>query len=66
MTRNNIIMMKLDVRKKVTLPNGRTCYTKNKRVRINSLPDNIRIRRTCPRKRRGEGRKRKRAQIGWI
>ena len=30
MTKNNIIMMKLDVRKKVTLPNGRTCMLKTK------------------------------------
>ena len=43
MTKNNIIMVKLDVPRKVTLPNGRTLYAKYKRVKWRSLPANIRI-----------------------
>lgn len=37
MTKNNIIMVRLDVPKKVTLRNGRMFYAKYKRVKINSL-----------------------------
>ena len=43
--RGNMVMVKLDVPKKVTLPNGRIFYEKRKRVRIDSLPNNVRIRR---------------------
>ena len=43
MTRNNIIMVKLDVPTKITLPNDRRLYTKCKRVKWRSLHANIRI-----------------------
>ena len=37
-------MVKLDVPVKVTLSNGRTFHAKYKKIKINLLPDNIRIR----------------------
>ena len=41
--RDNIVMVKLNVSIKVTLPNSRTFHAKYKRVGINSRPNNIRI-----------------------
>ena len=48
--RNNFAMEKLDTLKKVALPKGTTFYAKYKRVEINLLPDNLRIRRTYKRR----------------
>lgn len=41
--RKEIVIKKLDRQKKVILPNGRTFYVKYKRVRISSLPNNVKI-----------------------
>lgn len=43
--RNETVIMKLDRQKKVILPNGITFYVKYKRVRISSLPNNVKIRK---------------------
>ena len=47
--RNNIVMVKRDVPKKVTLPNDRVFYAKYKRVTTQSLPAGVRIARTYKR-----------------
>ena len=44
-------MVKLNVPEKLTLPNVRTFYARYKRVKINSFPDNIRLRRRYRRRR---------------
>ena len=44
--RNDIVMVKRDVPKKVTLPNGRVFYAKYKRITTQSLPAGVRIART--------------------
>ena len=59
--RDNIVMRKVDAPKKVTLPNGRTFYAKYKRLRINLLPNNVRIKRRY----RSRGRRNGRRQQGW-
>lgn len=41
--RDNIVMRKVDTPKKVTLSNGRTFYVKYERVRINLLPNNVKV-----------------------
>lgn len=43
--RDNIVMGKLDTPKKVTFSSGRTFYAKYKIVIIDSLPDNVIIKR---------------------
>ena len=58
--RDNIILIKRENPKKVTLPNGRTFYAKYKRVGRAALPGNVRIQR----KRKAGGGKRKRRQRG--
>ena len=55
--RNNIVMIKRETPKRVTLLNGRTFYAKYKRVTRDALPANIQIRcryrqRAAPRGRR--------------
>ena len=50
--RNNIVMVKLDRPKKVTLPNGRTFYAKYKVLKRDSLPAHINIRRAFKRQRK--------------
>ena len=57
--RNNIVMIKLAMPKKVTLPNGRTFYAKYKRVKGDSLPDNVTIKYTYKRR---TGRRRQRGK----
>ena len=42
---DNIVTRKLDRSKEVTLSNDRTFYAKYKRVRINSPPNNVKIKR---------------------
>lgn len=44
MTRNDTVIVKLDFIKNLTLPNGRTLYAKYNRVKIKSLPGNLKIR----------------------
>ena len=58
--RDNIILIKRENPKKVTLPNGRTFYAKYKRVGRAALPGNVRIQR----KRKAGGRKRRSGQRG--
>ena len=55
--RNNIVMVKIDVPKKVTLPNGRVLYAKYKRVTTQWLPGGTKIARTY-RGQPGKGRRR--------
>ena len=43
--RNNIILLKRDTPKKVTLPDGRTFYANYRRVNRNYLPVNVKIQR---------------------
>ena len=43
--RDNIIMVKLGTPKNVTLPNGRTFYSKYKRVKTSLLPKHVTIKR---------------------
>ena len=45
-SKKNYTMVKLQVPKRVTLPNGRTFVARNKRIRIGELPPNIVMRRT--------------------
>ena len=63
--RNNIVMIKRETPKRVTLPNGRTFYAKYKRVTRDALPANIQIRRRYRQRAAPRGRRRRRpAQQG--
>ena len=44
--KENYPMRKLDVPKRVTLPNGRTFYARYERIKRQDLPANIRMKRT--------------------
>ena len=59
--RDNIILIKRENPKKVTLPNGRTFYAKYKRVGRAALPGNVRIQR---KRKAGGGGRRRRGQRG--
>ena len=50
--KKNYAMMKLNVPKRVTLPNGKTFVARYKRIPRDQLPPNIVMRRTVPRGRR--------------
>ena len=54
-------MMKLNVPKRVTLPNGRTFVARYKRIPRDQLPPNIIMRRTYTQRPALRGRKRRRA-----
>ena len=54
--RNNIVMVKLAMPRKVTLPNGRVFYAKYIRVKRNALPNNVSIKSTCKRRARRDQR----------
>ena len=56
--------MKLNVPKRVTLPNGRTFVAHYKRIPRDQLPPNIVIRRTYTRRAAPRGRRCRRAQQG--
>ena len=58
----NYAMVKLNVPKRVTLPNGRTFVGRYKRIGRGELPQNIVMRRTYPQKAAPRGRRRRRAQ----
>ena len=45
--RDGIIMMKIEIPKRVTLPHGTTSVARYKRVTRTHLPANIRLRRLC-------------------
>ena len=59
--RDNIILIKRENPKKVTLPNGRTFYAKYKRVGRAALPGNVRIQR---KRKAGGGKRKRRGQRG--
>ena len=60
--RNRIIMVKRQNPKRVTLPNGRTFYTKYKRTTRAELPANVHLR--CGYKQRAAPKGRRRAVAG--
>ena len=62
--KKNYAMMKLNVPKRVTLPNGRTFVARYKRIPRDQLPPNIVMRRTYTQRAAPRGRKRRRAQQG--
>ena len=61
--KKNYAMVKLQVPKRVTLPNGRTFVARYKRIRRGELPPNIMMRRTYTQRAAPRGRRRlRRAQ----
>ena len=62
--KKNYAMMKLNVPKRVTLPNGRTFVARYKRIPRDRLPPNIVMRRTYSQRAAPRGRRRRRAQQG--
>ena len=60
--KKNYAMMKLNVPKKVTLPNGRTFVACYKRILRDQLPPNIVMRRTYTQRAAPRGSRRRRAQ----
>ena len=63
--KKNYAMVKLQVPKRVTLPNGRTFVARYKRIRRGELPPNIVMRRTYTQRAAPRGRRRRRrAQQG--
>ena len=62
--KNNYVMRKLDVPKRVTLPNGRTFIARYKRVSMSQLPANVILRRTYRERVADRGRRRRRRQGG--
>ena len=60
----NYAMAKLNVPKRVTLPNGRTFVTRYKRVRRGELSPNVVMRRTCTQSAAPRYRRCRRAQQG--
>ena len=57
-------MVKLNVPKRVTLPNGRTFVARYKRIRTGELPPNIAMRRTYKQRAAPRDRRCRRAQQG--
>ena len=63
--KENYEMKKLDVPKRVTLPNGRTFFARYKRIKREELPPEIIMRRTYRQRAAPRGRRRRRrAQQG--
>ena len=63
--KKNYVMRKLDIPKRVTLPNGRVFCAKYKRVKRSKLPPNIILRRNYRQRAAPRGRRRRRvAQQG--
>ena len=68
--KKNYVMKKLDVPKRVTLPNGRTFTARFRRATRTELPNNITMKRTYRNnfakgaRRRPTGRRRRRVQSG--
>ena len=56
--KKNYAMVKLNVPKRVTLPNGRTFVARYKRIPRNELPDNIVMRRNYAQRAAPRGRRR--------
>ena len=57
-------MVKLNVPKRVTLPNDRTFVARYKRIKRSELPTNIVMRKTYTQRAAPRGRRRRRAQQG--
>ena len=57
-------MVKLNVPKRVTLPNGRTFVARDKKIQRDVLPPNIDMRKTYPQRVAPRGRRHKRIQKG--
>ena len=62
--KRNYAMMKLNVPKRVSLPNGRTFVARYKRIPRDQLPPNIVMRRTYTQRAAPRGRRHSRAQQG--
>ena len=62
--KKNYAMVKLQVPKRVTLPNGRTFVAHYKRIQGGELPPNIMMRRNYIRRAAPRGRRHRRAQQG--
>ena len=62
--KENYAMKKLDVPKRVTLPNGRTFFARYKRIKREELPPEIIVRRTYRQRAAPRGRRRRRRQQG--
>ena len=62
--KENYAMKKLDVPKRVTLPNGRTFFARYKRIKREELPPEIIMRRTYRQRAAPRGRRRRRRQQG--
>ena len=62
--KRNYAMEKLNVPKRVTLPNGRTFVARYKRISRDDLPLNIMIRRTYRQRAAPRGRRRRPRQRG--
>ena len=62
--KENYAMKKLDVPKRVTLPNGRTFFARYKRIKREELPHEIIMRRTYRQRAAPRGRRRRRRQQG--
>ena len=58
--KENYAMKKLDVPKRVDLPNGRTFFARYKRIKREELPPEIRMRRTYRQRAAPRGRRRRR------
>ena len=63
-TKKKYAMVKLNVPKRVTLPNGRTFVAQYKRIKRSELPPNIVMRRTYTQRAVPRGRRRRRRQQG--
>ena len=57
--KKNYAMVKLNVPKRVTLPNGRTFVARSQRIRSGELPPNIVMRRTYTQRAAPRGRRQK-------
>ena len=62
--KKNYAIVKLQVPKRVTLPNGRTFVAHYKRIGRGELPPNIVMRRTYTQRAAPRGRRRRKAQQG--
>ena len=62
--KENYAMKKLDVPKRVVLPNGRTFFARYKRIKRKELPPEIIMRRTYRQRAAPRGRRRRRRQQG--
>ena len=64
--KRNYVMMKLNVPKRVALPNGRTFVARYKRIPRGELPPNIVMRRTYAQRAAPRGRRRRERGRGFF